>query len=399
MKRARSTSPTSGGTNAYESTASPGYNAKFQRIETPAPSSSTNQLIWCSLAPTCSPPNEPSSFHSLEELEKHYAQCHAYVCNAEGCNCVFEREYYLNLHQTELHDPLVQIRKENGEAIYRCLLPDCEVLSQTPNQRRRHLIADHQFDEKFFFSVIKFGIGDQIRAWASLQQQQQPAVQEQEQSSQPAPLQPPQIKPSGHGKKKNRDSMRITSTSIVASGDGLHSASTSISIETPPSTAHSMSIWNAEPKEMNSLAVKFSRTSLLASSLKHGPPVTRTEIQDDYNKKRNTSLVDLKLLTEDRDTSVEDDDEMDDDSPQTGVRFADKVAIRLLSPIDRRYGDGRKGRRRSTGRRGVRPGGVHSDDETNLRSKNFREGRHQGPKGKGRGRRPPSTDKTQQPSN
>jgi hypothetical protein len=192
--------------------------------------------------------------------------------------------------------------------------------------------------------------------------------------------------------------MRITSTSTVASSDGFHSNTTSISIETPPHTAHSMSSWNSEPKgekELDILASKLSRTSLIAGVLKHGPPVTKIEVQEDYNKKRNTSLVDLKLLTEDRDTSPEDDDEMDDDSPQTGVRFADKVAIRLLSPIDRRYGDGRRGKRRSTGRRSVRTGGVHSDDETNIRSKNFR----QGPKGKGRGRgRPPSTDKAQQPA-
>lgn len=70
-------------------------NLKFQRIDTS--SSDTSQLLWCSLAPGCAPPNEPSSFQTLDELESHYTHFHAYVCSAEGCNCVFEREFFLGL--------------------------------------------------------------------------------------------------------------------------------------------------------------------------------------------------------------------------------------------------------------------------------------------------------------
>jgi hypothetical protein len=35
------------------------------------------------------------------------------------------------------------------------------------NARRKHLIETHYFEPSFFFAVIKYGIGNQLRAWAA----------------------------------------------------------------------------------------------------------------------------------------------------------------------------------------------------------------------------------------
>ena len=91
MKRNRSKSPAHH--LVADDSGTPQHTSKFQRIETSTFDSS--QLLWCSLAPGCA--NQPSSFQTLNELERHYTQYHAYVCNSEGCGCVFEREFYLSL--------------------------------------------------------------------------------------------------------------------------------------------------------------------------------------------------------------------------------------------------------------------------------------------------------------
>lgn len=68
---------------------------KFLRTE---PTSGTEgEVIHCTLPPTCNPPNKPTALIGVEELESHYSMYHAFVCNAEGCHAVFDREHYLNL--------------------------------------------------------------------------------------------------------------------------------------------------------------------------------------------------------------------------------------------------------------------------------------------------------------
>lgn len=68
---------------------------KYQRIEPDEDQATEEEIIWCSLAPRCS--NQPTACHNIEELESHYVRFHAFVCRADGCTCVFEREHYLNL--------------------------------------------------------------------------------------------------------------------------------------------------------------------------------------------------------------------------------------------------------------------------------------------------------------
>ncbi|KAF9644024.1 hypothetical protein BDM02DRAFT_3103569 [Thelephora ganbajun] len=77
----------------------------------------------CELPPTCS--KYPTTLGSTSELESHYSTCHAHVCSAEGCNRIFPEPRFLDLHQTECHDPIAEIKKDRGERIvsglYRCV--------------------------------------------------------------------------------------------------------------------------------------------------------------------------------------------------------------------------------------------------------------------------------------
>ena len=71
--------------------------SKFQRTEETNAGAADADIIWCKLPPTCAHPNPATACHGVKELESHYAQFHAFVCQAEGCSCVFDREHYLNL--------------------------------------------------------------------------------------------------------------------------------------------------------------------------------------------------------------------------------------------------------------------------------------------------------------
>lgn len=90
LKRARSPSLTA---PPDEEDSTPIRASKFQRTEDePVP-----DIIWCKLPPTCSLPHSATACRGVAELEAHYAHFHAFVCQAEGCSCVFDREHYLNL--------------------------------------------------------------------------------------------------------------------------------------------------------------------------------------------------------------------------------------------------------------------------------------------------------------
>ena len=98
-KRQRSQSPSEEGPSGLESEKT--QPNKFLRTE-PA-SNIEGEVIHCTLPPTCNPPNKPTALFGVEELEAHYSKYHAFVCNAEGCHAVFDREHYLDLVCLEAH--------------------------------------------------------------------------------------------------------------------------------------------------------------------------------------------------------------------------------------------------------------------------------------------------------
>ncbi|KIM28910.1 hypothetical protein M408DRAFT_23140 [Serendipita vermifera MAFF 305830] len=314
----------------------------------------------------------------MDELECHYTQCHAYVCNAEGCTAVFEREFYLNLHQEELHDPLAQIKKERGESIYRCLIPECSQMMQTPNQRKRHLIKDHQFDEGFFFAVIRFGIGDQLRAWGSANDQVQTSP--------------------GNGHiEGDQEFSKINKEHTSTEVDGQSNQGSRR--RTPRSSAQSSRASSSQPfgSGMENLTLNMKNTSLVPDSVQFGHDAKKA-VPQHTSYKRNASFPDVKMhLSQYHAISRMSDDDGDDegrdkslegDEPQLGVRFAEEVAIRFLSPIDRRYGHEKRGKKKMSGKANGRTRGVHSDDEGGTRSKNFKDSRSgNGSRGRYRGNR------------
>ncbi|KAF9784952.1 hypothetical protein BJ322DRAFT_1005819 [Thelephora terrestris] len=123
---------------------------------------SANPFI-CELPPTCN--KHPTTLESASEMESHYSTCHAHVCSAEGCNRIFPEQRFLDLHQTECHNPIAEIKKDRGERIFACFNVNCKSTFTTPKGRRLHLIDKHKYPPNFYFSITNKGIGGLLRRW------------------------------------------------------------------------------------------------------------------------------------------------------------------------------------------------------------------------------------------
>lgn len=98
-------------------------------------------------------------------MESHYSTCHAHVCSAEGCHRIFPEQRFLDLHQTECHNPIAEIRKERGERIFACFDVNCKSTFTTPKGRRLHLIDKHKYPPNFYFAITNKGIGGLLKKW------------------------------------------------------------------------------------------------------------------------------------------------------------------------------------------------------------------------------------------
>ncbi|BGP41749.1 hypothetical protein JCM10449v2_005740 [Rhodotorula kratochvilovae] len=131
------------------------------------------------------------SHSSLASLDAHHRTYHAFVCTAappsynwavakgryEGrehyagsgeekelvCGRVFPDDRLLELHFTECHDEMAQLRRERGEKIFACFQPACTQLFATPKGRRLHLIEKHAYPSQFYFGVTIWGIEDVLK--------------------------------------------------------------------------------------------------------------------------------------------------------------------------------------------------------------------------------------------
>ncbi|KAF9517105.1 hypothetical protein BS47DRAFT_1483530 [Hydnum rufescens UP504] len=175
MKRRRDSSPsavpqnTSNSTDDFVGYSHPGVSKLRRAFSEPPESHTTAELggaLTCTLAPTCSRPNRPTVVRNSQEMERHYALYHTFVCStAEGCCSVFPDARFLALHQTECHDPLTAIRKDRGEKTFECFLDSCARKFLTPKARRLHLISAHGYAKEFFFAITNKGIGGLMRKW------------------------------------------------------------------------------------------------------------------------------------------------------------------------------------------------------------------------------------------
>ncbi|CAG7555385.1 unnamed protein product [Fusarium equiseti] len=102
------------------------------------------------------PHREPLSFRSYDEYEVHYNKSHTNRCLE--CRKNFPSEHLLNVHIEEYHDPLVSVKREQGQHTYSCFVEGCERKCMTHQKRRMHLIDKHMYPKNFFFAVTKDGI-------------------------------------------------------------------------------------------------------------------------------------------------------------------------------------------------------------------------------------------------
>ncbi|KIY68052.1 hypothetical protein CYLTODRAFT_352073 [Cylindrobasidium torrendii FP15055 ss-10] len=139
------------------------------RSESPEPThkalrtASSGHPLLCTLPPTCN--HKPTHLANSKDLEVHYANYHAHVCAEPGCSCVFPEPRFLELHQTECHDPLAAIRKDRGEKIFGCFDANCTKQFMTPKARRLHLIQGHGYPDEYFFAVTNKGVGELLKKW------------------------------------------------------------------------------------------------------------------------------------------------------------------------------------------------------------------------------------------
>ncbi|CED82072.1 Alpha-SNAP protein [Phaffia rhodozyma] len=169
LKRPRSTTPVSSDCSDSSSDASsPRAISKYTRL----PSSLPGESLKCTLPPLCS--SRPTFFSTVGDLERHYAKIHELVCEApvgdvggrgkgkgreKTCGKVFPERRYLELHQNEFHNPLLEIERDQGSRTYECFLPPsaCPRKFLTVKARRLHLVDAHRFPTDFYFAIIKFG--------------------------------------------------------------------------------------------------------------------------------------------------------------------------------------------------------------------------------------------------
>ncbi|KAI9746556.1 MAG: hypothetical protein M1818_000269 [Claussenomyces sp. TS43310] len=124
--------------------------AKFVHLD--RESGETAEVMQCSLPPH----RETLSFTSFDDYEVHYNKAHVNRCIE--CRKNFPTPHFLNLHQEENHDPLIQVLKARGERTFSCFVEDCERKCSTAQKRRMHLIDKHMFPKDYDFCVVDDGI-------------------------------------------------------------------------------------------------------------------------------------------------------------------------------------------------------------------------------------------------
>ncbi|EDQ90673.1 uncharacterized protein MONBRDRAFT_18478, partial [Monosiga brevicollis MX1] len=105
----------------------------------------------------------------------HQHRCHE-------CGRAFTTAHFLDLHQSEWHDPFFDLQKQR-QPMYRCFVVTCTTKMASRNERREHLIQAHHYPPSFPFAdmVGKMKLSAQSPARAGKPPRQQapnpPAVQ------------------------------------------------------------------------------------------------------------------------------------------------------------------------------------------------------------------------------
>ncbi|EMR11105.1 hypothetical protein PNEG_00703 [Pneumocystis murina B123] len=104
-------------------------------------------VITCHFPTECM--HQPSSFMSFSAYEAHYQKQHCNVCFE--CRKVFPSLRMMDLHISEVHDPIFCLKKEKGERIFKCFIENCQELFINVKKRKKHLMREHFYPKAFSF--------------------------------------------------------------------------------------------------------------------------------------------------------------------------------------------------------------------------------------------------------
>ena len=86
-----------------------------------------DQSILCNYHPCFN-----QAFEDYQQYHLHVVSIHEHTC--ESCLKVFPNKSFLSLHIDENHNPLLQIKQERGDKIFKCYTESCKAVFQTPKK-------------------------------------------------------------------------------------------------------------------------------------------------------------------------------------------------------------------------------------------------------------------------
>lgn len=107
--------------------------------------------LQCSL-----PPHKTLVFTSYPDYETHYNKSHTNRCSE--CGKSFPSAHFLGLHQSENHDPIMSVKRDQGEKTLSCFVEDCDKICKDWQKRRNHLVDKHGFPKNYDFFIVATGI-------------------------------------------------------------------------------------------------------------------------------------------------------------------------------------------------------------------------------------------------
>ncbi|CAX41009.1 zinc finger protein, putative [Candida dubliniensis CD36] len=110
-----------------------------------------DQLIFCNYHPCLN-----SAFENYQQYHLHVLSTHEHTC--ESCQKVFPNKNYLSLHIDENHNPLLQIKQERGDKIFKCYTETCKAVFSNTKEREDHLIDVHNYPMNYPFNIVNDGI-------------------------------------------------------------------------------------------------------------------------------------------------------------------------------------------------------------------------------------------------
>ena len=99
-----------------------------------------------------------SKITSDQSIFCNYHPCFNHEHTCESCLKVFPDKKFLSLHIDENHNPILQIKQERGDKIFKCYTESCKAVFSNPKERKHHLIEIHNYPTDYPFNIVNDGI-------------------------------------------------------------------------------------------------------------------------------------------------------------------------------------------------------------------------------------------------